>query len=143
LHGEQVVGCPLPFAPQLRPPSRVHFRVDDQAAHRGAEPQRGGDVRPISAFFVLRQDPDLPGDDEIVPVPASQAFQELLTHAHCFDSSDPSDIRAIVEAYLEFANCVPVFVVRYRPGFERLPLLVTRIVAVAKHGIEDSAPAPR
>ena len=128
---ERVAVQPLPFAPSLRPASRLHFDTQELAA-RGARvhrPDPADDGRPLKAVFILRQDDTLAapaGPDRLSPV---QAFSALLTHAHCFDETSTVHTRRLAEDYLTVAGQIPVMTLTYPPRFgqiERLMRLVER-----------------
>jgi hypothetical protein len=113
--------CPLPFAPRLRPASRLHFGYADQ------NPAPHVDVRPadlvLSAIFLLRQD-EQTERPRLALLPQAQAFPALLAHAYCYDAQDRSHIRRLVDDYLAMVSRVPVFALQYRPDLQRLPQLI-------------------
>ena len=121
LEQDRVSVCPLPFAPRLRPASRLHFGYADQS------PVPCVDVRPadlaLSAIFLLRQD-EQTERSQLALLPQAQAFSALLAHAHCFDAQDRGHARRLVEDYLAMISLVPVFALQYRPGLQRLPELI-------------------
>ena len=98
LEQDRVSVYPLPFAPRLRPASRLHFGYSEQI------PAPPVDLRPA----------DL----------ALSAFSALLAHAHCYDVQDPTHTRHLVESYLAVVSLVPVFALQYRPDLQRLPQLI-------------------
>jgi hypothetical protein len=113
--------CPLPFAPRLRPASRLHFGYSEKI------PAPPVDLRPadlaLSAIFLLRQDDQIERPRPTV-LPRAQAFSELLAHAHCYDAQDRSHTRRLVDSYLAMVALVPVFALQYRPDLQRLPQLI-------------------
>jgi hypothetical protein len=121
LEPDRVSVCPLPFAPRLRPASRLHFGYADQ------NPAPHVDVRPadlvLSAIFLLRQD-EQAERPRVVLLPQAQAFPAVLTHAHCYDVQDAAHTRRLVESYLAIVSLVPVFALQYRPDLQRLPQLI-------------------
>jgi hypothetical protein len=121
LEQDRVSVCPLPFAPRLRPASRLHFGYSDQ------NPAPRVDVRPadlvLSAIFLLRQD-EQTERPRLALLPQAQAFSALLAHAYCYDAQDPSHTRPLVDSYLAMVSLVPVFALRYRPDLQRLPQLI-------------------
>jgi hypothetical protein len=113
--------CPLPFAPRLRPASRLHFGDADQSPVPCVDPRPADLV--LSAIFLLRKD----GQTErprLVLLPQAQAFPAVLTHAYCYDAQDRSHTRRLVDSYLAIVSLVPVFALQYRPDLQQLPQLI-------------------
>jgi hypothetical protein len=121
LERDRVSVCPLPFAPRLRPASRLHFGYSEKI------PAPPVDVRPadlaLSAMFLLRQDDQIERP-QLTVLPQAQAFSALLAHAHCYDVQDPTHTRRLVESYLAVVSLVPVFALQYRPDLQQLPQLI-------------------
>ena len=121
LEQDRVSVCPLPFAPRLRPVSRLHFGYADQ------NPAPHVDVWPadlvVSAIFLLRQDEQAERPRPVL-LPQAQAFPAVLAHAYCYDAQDRSHIRRLVDDYLAMVSRVPVFALQYRPDLQRLPQLI-------------------
>lgn len=118
--GAQVVAIELPFTPRLRPPARRHFH----GGAAGPIDRREAKRRPLAAVIVLEQDEALAESPQYRRVPPAEAFQLLVTHAHCFDHTDPIEARRLVSDYLAIADVVPVYALTYRPGFDELPALM-------------------
>lgn len=120
---------PLPFQPRLRPLSAEHLAapVPAPAADRMAAPLR--------LLWVLS--PGKTGEQpRVARVPAVPAFKTLVTHAHCYNPSDPAATKRMTEAYLSVAAVVPVLELRYPRGFDRLPAVLDAIVDAAQaHGV--------
>ena len=121
LEQDRVSVCPLPFAPRLRPASRLHFNYSDQ------NPAPHVDVRPadlvLSAIFLLRQD-EQTERPRLALLPQARAFSALLAHAHCYNAQDRSHTRRLADSYLAMVSLVPVFALQYRPDLQRLPELI-------------------
>jgi hypothetical protein len=125
--GNRVMACPIPFNPQLRTASRVHFgqlhspiiKVDPADA-------------PLRAVYILDQNPDAI-HPSISLLPQARAFSELLAHATCFNGETQQHTRRMVESYLALVACVPVFTLKYRPDFNELPELVRLVVRTAEN----------
>jgi hypothetical protein len=124
LEQDRVSVCPLPFAPRLRPASRLHFNYFDQ------DPAPHVDVRPadlvLSAIFLLRQD-EQAERPRLALLPQAQAFPAVLAQAYCYDAQDPSHTRRLVDSYLAIVSVVPVFALQYRPDLQWLPQLIEMI----------------
>jgi hypothetical protein len=121
LEQDRVSVCPLPFAPRLRPASRLHFGYADQSTVPRVAPRLAHLA--LSAIFLLRQDDQIERP-RLTLLPQAQAFSELLAHAHCYDAQDRSHTRRLVDSYLAIVSLVPVFALHYRPDLQRLPQLV-------------------
>jgi hypothetical protein len=106
----------LPFRSRLRTESRTFF---SRPARSAAVPQASPLAEPLLTVFVLQ-----PVGAEHAPgltrIGATQAFTALLTHAHCFDESDPAGVASLVQAYLAVADAVPVYRLEYPRDFARL-----------------------
>ena len=121
--GNAVAAIGLPFSPRLRASARLHFRQHQTLAARG----RGARRRPLVAVIVLDQQPNLPEQVRCRRLTIAGAFQQLLTHAHCFDPADPIETRRLVEDYAAFAAAVPVYSLSYRPAFDELPAVMRAV----------------
>ena len=118
-----VAALGLPFSPRLRASARRHFRQHE--IHAGTRP--GVRRRPLAAVLVLDQQPNLPEEVRCRRLTIAGAFQQLLTHAHCFDPADPIETRRLVEDYSAFAAVVPVYALSYRPAFDELPAVMRAV----------------
>ena len=138
-HQNRVMACPIPFTPQLRTSSRAHFAHGSDRVPSSLELQPAD--APLRAVYVLEQDTSLISP-RISLVSRARAFSELLTHAEIFFAEDPKHTRRLVESYLDLAACVPVFMLKYRPNFNDLPLLTRAIVDTAGNiNIETVCPS--
>ena len=134
-----VVAHRVPFTPRLRPDSRTLFATHSgrRAGHSAA-----GDELPLRCVAVLRQERSLTATVQCRPVPPAEAFQMLVTHAHCFDPRDPDDARRFAQDYLAIADAVPVIEVTYRPGLDYLATVTAAVLhSVAGHEHQDGRPA--
>jgi hypothetical protein len=120
LEQDRVSVCPLPFAPRLRPASRLHFGADQN-------PAPAVDLRPadlvLSAIFLLRQD-EQTERPRLALLPQAQAFPAVLAHAYCYDAQDRNHTQRLVDDYLAIVSLVPVFALHYRPDLQRVPQLI-------------------
>jgi hypothetical protein len=131
LAGPTTEAVSLPFA----------IRLDAQAASffGGDGGQRAGSARaPLGALFVLER-AEGEGDSELVRLAPAQAFPALLVHAYCFSLESAARKRRMLEHYLELADRVPVFSVRFSPGFARLAGLLDRIEEALGCGAASTA----
>jgi hypothetical protein len=121
LEQDRVSVCPLPFAPRLRPPSRLHFGYAGQIPSPPVHFQPADLV--LSSVFLLRQDDQIKCP-RLTALPQAQAFPALLAHAYCYDAQDRSHTRRLVDSYLAMVSLVPVFALQYRPDLQQLPQLI-------------------
>jgi len=136
--GERARACPLPFATGLREDARTFVgSMASMGSEGSARPEPNQNAKnlappiPIRCLFVLSQDVSATADVRIDRVAPADAFALLLTHAHCFDETDAVATRHMVEAYLSFAEYVPVLALTYRPDFAKLDALVDAVLEAA------------
>jgi hypothetical protein len=127
LLGDRVVVHALPFSPRLRDDARAYF---EQAPLSTQEDHAFTTAPRVEACVILTRDPSFPEAPQLIRVTSAQAFSELLTHAHCFDCSDPGETRRIVDDYLEIAKRVPVYRLSYRPGLASVPRIAEMMLAL-------------
>lgn len=118
----------LPFRPRL---------LDDAAERLGPhpawsgpqedEPRVGDGVRaPLAAVFVLEHLVSA-GAPVVEPLGGARAFPVLLPHANAFSLRDAARTEAMMEAYLALCSRVPVSVLRFTPGLDRLTGVVEAV----------------
>ncbi len=136
LEQDRVSVCPLPFAPRLRPPSRLHFGYAGQIPSPPVHFQPADLV--LSSVFLLRQDDQIKCP-RLTALPQAQAFPALLAHAYCYDAQDRRHTRRLVDSYLAMVSLVPVFALQYRPDLQQLPQLIQMIKdAASSRGAKSS-----
>jgi hypothetical protein len=135
--GDPAMALGLAFAPRLRASARRHFRIAGASRVVDGNPKR----LPLAAVVVLEQRPDVAEPIRCRRVPETEAFQRLVTHAHCFDPSNPVEARRLVDDYLTWAARVPVYALTYRPGFDLLPAVIRAVydVVPARQPAEDGS----
>lgn len=109
---------PLPFRMRLRPASAEWF--DDLAHQKGSEvstPWSSGSPGPFRALFVLERSEQVTSAAgvEFVRLPPADAFAAVLPHAYYLALDDVRLNQRLLSAYLDLADRLPVFVLRYRP----------------------------
>lgn len=137
LRGPSAVAFPLPFEMRLRLSAATFFGLErpTAAAISVSVPRDPGDQSavPLAALFVLsRREEEL--DDRSVRIERLRppaALPALLAHAYCFSLEDPDLKRRMVERYMALAARVPVFALRFRPGFELLSRVLDQVERVA------------
>lgn len=125
--GDEVLARRSPFALRLRPAAAAHFGISCAAPELSpATPSSGpaGERVRLAALFVLERSPASEGVERLAP---ARAFLALLPHAYCFSLEDRECRRRMVEAYLQVAERVPVFLLRSREGLAHLPAAVAAV----------------
>jgi hypothetical protein len=135
LDGGHQKACPLPFRPRLRRASRAYF-IQGNGSLPSFPRSQSADV-PLAAIFILRQDAGL-SRPHVSRTPQARAFSDVLAHAHCYDSENPTHMRQLVDDYLGLVGSVPVFNLAYPPDLRQLPRL-TRAVMVAVANFDSAA----
>ncbi len=82
--------------------------------------------RTLAAICLLERVPP----EEPISVTAghgTDVFTGLLRHAYCFSLRDQERKRAMMSHYMELSSSVPVCVVRYPTGYDRLPEVIERL----------------
>jgi hypothetical protein len=125
----------LPFRPRLLDDAAQQLRQRSAVPgppSDGPHP-RDGDRAPLAAIFVLEPQPTgrTPHVEAIGP---AQAFSALLPHANAFSLHDPGRNEAMMEAYLALCAHVPVAVLRYAPGLDRLAAVVEVVADAIEEG---------
>jgi hypothetical protein len=143
-HG--AAALPLPFEIQLRRESRAFFGRERTA---GAAPDGnpngcpGSPLRPtaLAAVCLLSRLPSRarPRPVELRRLTPSDAFSAALAHAYCFDLDDVERRRRMLEMYLELAERVPIFELRFENGLDHLPAMV-QSVEEAVDGLVAASP---
>jgi hypothetical protein len=113
---DAVETIPLPFAPRLRPSAAAELEKPALTS-RARGPAR------LNAIVLLAQSPSAYAA-RLERVRGVDAFPALLPHAYCFSVRDRVQNRKLTEDYLDLAERVPVWRLRYRPDLERLPDVV-------------------
>lgn len=132
--GRSVHALPLPFRIQLRPASAAFFGRDTPVEL----PQRlaNDEQAPLSAVFLLERGATNQPECELRRLPPRRAFMELLRNAYWFTLADHDRKRRMVREYLNLSDLVPIFSLRFAPGFERLDAVVAAVERVLRDGGE-------
>jgi hypothetical protein len=126
-----VRAIPLPFEARLRPGAITLFGEDIpvQTRYRGNThgQQQFTDPAPLHAICVLtRASEGTPsGWSRMSP---ADAFRALLIHAHVFDLFDANRRRLMVERFLDVAEFIPAFELRFAPEGRGLDALLRTVV---------------
>jgi len=127
-HGVQT--APLPFRLRLRPASAAYFG----RSPAGAGPVAGNDsftpvrLEPVAlaAVYVIERagDSELAAPIEIGRLSPGRALLAVFDHGYCFSLRDMERKRRTMRQYLNLAAEVPVYAVRFQPGWNRLRAVV-------------------
>ena len=133
--GDRVEAKPLPFRMRLRPESANWF--DAPELLKGSELQspwlEAATAATLRAVILLDpcRDSDLPDGLNMDRLAPGDAFRKLLPHAYYVSLTDESLNRRLVTSYLELADRLPVFSLRYDPQLE----LVDRMCDVVERHV--------
>lgn len=114
----------------------VPFRMRMQSAsveYFGEEPLPaeafGNEPLPLAAVCLLERAPlsaEHPSA-EIIRLTGSRALTATMTHAYYFDLRDTERKARMVQHYLDLVARVPVFQLRFQPGFDRFPAVLDAV----------------
>jgi hypothetical protein len=74
---------------------------------------------------------------EIERMPPAAGFKRVLAHSLPFDLSDRDRPRRTLDRLLRLAAQLPVFELRFQPGFEYLPAIAARVAQHARQQTEE------
>jgi hypothetical protein len=130
---DPIAAVALPFTPRLRQPSAAHFSALSEPV-APARPRQA----PLRAVVLLHRTSDSNREPHLDRVPATSAFHELLTHAHCFDPRDPTESTRLVEDFLRLAQTIDVYTLHFASGLDRLPSAINATVsAIARDAVRS------
>jgi hypothetical protein len=138
LRGPSPVAFPVPFEIRLRPRAVTFFGLGRQTAVAASAPgprePADQSEAPLAAVLVLSRYDEKARDRsvQVERLRPTAALTALLAHAYCFSLEDPDLKRRMVERYMALAARVPVFALRFRPGFELLPGVLDQVEWVAR-----------
>jgi len=116
-----VTCLPMPLEFRLMPDAQAFFgeQFPQCLSRRGLPPPSLGETPPLALLAVLRRRPEDHKDAHFVPLGPEDAFTAVLRCAFRFNIHDHRRMRRLMVHYLDLVARVPVFEVRFRPGFER------------------------
>lgn len=129
--GGGVLLHPLPFTLLLREPAATHFQrpTTNLGAPAALAPSVTSEAVPVRAVLCLER---VAGAELSVRELAPTAgLTRLLAHAYAFTLDDEVRKRRMLAAYLRFANAVPVYLLRFPTGLERLASVATLVERIA------------
>jgi serine kinase of HPr protein (carbohydrate metabolism regulator) len=118
----------LPFQLNLRDKSAAYFDglTKDVSVHANGSPPEWTRAR-VAAFCVLERVEESRESHAIERLSSSEAFIALLGQSFRFLPQANEEKRRMMQDYLEAVTQVPVFRLRYRPGFETLAEVIDQI----------------
>jgi len=125
--GGEPTAVPLPFSIRLRADA---VRFLHAAGERDPFPAQAPVEPPLTRLVVLcmlRRNPEQVGPVVVERLHAAAACRQALAHAYCFTVKDPAQRRRTIQNYLTLAARVPAYEIRFRPGFDRLPMILDAI----------------
>lgn len=127
--GQHVKAIPMPFDIHLRPAAAAFFGCDPWGVPAASNGDTAEATRPVPlAMLWVLERAETPGSGVVVErLRPSAAFPAVLKHAYCFSLRDLERKRRMTQQYLELTARVPVFLVRFQPGLERLSTLLDLI----------------
>lgn len=133
--GDAVRVATVPFRIRLRRQSAEWFDEPALLKSRSGAPDAWicAGSEPLAALYLLqpRADGDDPARVAIERLSAVDAFRELLPHAYYLTLDDEESNRRMIEFYLELAERVAVFRLRYTASLDRLDEMVRRVITDA------------
>lgn len=129
---DNIESIPLEFSVRLDAPSARVFglsRNGESAVTNGVRPEqeRQGSRRLAAVCVLERLGPGRGSTVEVSLLDPVRAFVALLRHAYYLDLDDMGRKSGMMHQYLELAGAVPVFLVRFRAGIERLGAVLDAI----------------
>lgn len=123
IYGSEACALPLPFEIRLRTDTADLYK--NQLSTGLQKPSRPAPERepvPLDALFVLKRTSAASDEAavEIVRLLPVEAFPAILTHAYCFSLQDAERKQLMMEQYLELAERVPVYELRFKAGLENI-----------------------
>lgn len=116
----------LGFNPRLRPPAAKFFETLSVRPRLKSPAQV--EFPPLAALAVISR--TVRGKDaiEIERLSGGGAFNEVVRHAYRLGlKTDYVRRKMLIENYMKIAASVPVFDIRFRPGFRRFPVILDRV----------------
>lgn len=122
---------PLPFALNPRADSRTYL-----TGLAPLEPAGAGTRErvPLTALFVVEplRRPDGAAPPSVERLLGARAVAELLDHAYCFEFVSRDRRTEMLGSYLGLASCTPVFRLAVPHRFDRLDVVLDRIVELVR-----------
>jgi hypothetical protein len=133
----EVRALSLPFDPRLRPEaSSFFFPRHSSTPSTWSTPSAVSTLstsRPLDVLFVLKRIAS--GKPSTERLTSSAAFTAVLSHAHAFDPEQAESRRRTFAHYLEIANAVPIYVLRFAAGLHELDAVLDCVEETAESAL--------
>jgi hypothetical protein len=134
VEGAEVRALPLPFDPRLRPEaSSFFFTSPPSTPSTPSTLSTSSPPIPLDMLLVLKRSTS--GKPFTERLTSSAAFAAVLSHAHAFDPERPESRRRTFANYLEIANAVPIYVLRFAAGLDELDAVLDCIEETAESAL--------
>lgn len=121
------MAIPLPFAVRLRPDSARFFGGASEGGGTATAARVSTEPAPLAMLCLLRRAQDVAAPVAVERLDAASACEAALAHAYCFSVNDAARKRRTVQNYLTIGTRVPVYEIRFRPGLQRLSMVLDAI----------------
>ncbi len=121
---------PLPFTVRLHSDSARFLDAACEAGTSVAAAPLDAQSAPLAVLCMLRRTPDATAAVAVERLEAASTCQAALAHAYCFSVKDLAQKRRTIWNYLTMSGRVSAYEIRFRPGFERLPVVLDAIEAI-------------
>jgi hypothetical protein len=120
----QVTAVPHPFMVRLDPDAEEYLGKWEPSKKTSFEEFRTR----LAALFVLKRSSN-PNEEEISidQFSAAEAFRAVLLHGHFFNLKTTELMKQMVSNYLKLTSLIPVYQVHFKPGFDKLPVLLDHL----------------
>jgi hypothetical protein len=120
----RVTAVPHPFMVRLDPDAEEYLGKAEPSKKISFEDSR----KRLVALFVLKRSSN-PNDEEvrIDQFSAAEAFRAVLLHGHFFNLKTTELMKQMVSNYLKLTSLIPVYQVHFKPGFDKLPILLDHL----------------
>ena len=125
-----VQALPFPFGVRLSRDAEEYLMRGPISSGSNSTDLMPGD---LSLLFVLKRAKHSGGQDvKVTRLSSARAFREVLLHAHFFNLKKNDLKHRMVSNYMRLTSLVPVFVVEFHPGLEKLPVLLDELERVMR-----------
>jgi hypothetical protein len=121
---------PLPFAVRLRADSARFLKAAGTGENAVPSAPIHTEPAPLAMLCLLRRTPEATDTVVIERLQAAPACRAVLAHAYCFSVKDLMRKRRTISNYLRMIGRVPTYEIRFRPGLERVSLVVDAVEQV-------------
>jgi hypothetical protein len=132
----RVIAVPFPFGIRLDPDAEELLDATGTTSKRVNFVEKR---TPVVGLFVLKRSVEPDGKDVISEqLTPARAFRAVLLHGHFFNLKTSELMRQMVSNYMQLTSLLPVYEVRFRPGFDKLPVLLDHLEGLFERLYEKS-----